>query len=531
MLYTKSFFLRLLSLTLFLLIWASYSSLYATTNISYYSVHHIGDTVTTYGDEAHFTARFYAFVDEMSCFTCMQTLSNIAKQLAKEDAIQIVLFMKTRNTATIERFKKDFEWNLPVVHDIATAYHQLYGVKNGPLCMLTDTKGKIYFMDIPGKASFNIDAFNQALSDIDAASNPSTNPVVKSQLYAVERYPLILKDNTPVREWRAYQGIYVAERDNFFLWDVFTRETMLIDRHGTVISKNTLDELPAANHGTTRAIPFFLGGRIEGDAIFCINLNWDFTSTLYRFHCNNSTLERMWDIPVDTTIYHASHRGLQLSDTTLLFAYDYMDKEYVLNHPTVCKKTQIVNKQGKLVTAFGQYESYHQTIERMANFALQAYCLGANGDIYMAENYSDTICVYNQAGRLLRKIPCAYDSAYWDYAWKERLLPLKKNSPTSELDKVIDEKFICIAEQNGLLYDDKTQELNVVYQNRHTATNGEFVYRFFLHRPERKGKTIRRDLPLPEDCKPIYINNGLIYCIEMIRGVSNLTVYKIPEWL
>lgn len=501
----------------------------ATDDISYYTSHRVGDTVITYGDDTRYTARFYAFVDEISCYTCMQTLANIAKQLAKAEEIQIVLFMKTRNTAVIERFTKDFEWKLPVVHDIATAYHQLYGVQNGPLCMLTDAKGVIYFMDIPGKATFDVDALNKALVDIDTASN-TTNRDTTNQLEVVERFPLLLKDGTPLREWRAYLGTYIAGRDNFFLWDVFTHETVLIDRRGVVLFKRILGKLPKEDHGARSLVPIFLGGQIDGESIPFINLNWDFTSTLYRLHFDSNTLERMWDIPVDTTMHYASNRGLQLSDTSFLFAYDYRDGESMLDNSTLYK-TRVVNAQGKPTTAFGRYEPYHQTIECIRSFALQSYCLGVDGSIYMAENFSDTIRVYSQTGALLRQIACAYDSAYWDHAWQKRLLPLRTDSPVDELEKVIDEKFVCIAERDGLLYDDEKRELYVVYQNRHTAPTGGLVYRFFLHRPEKIKKTIQHDLPLPEDCKPIYINNGLMYCIEVIRGISNLTVYKIPEWL
>lgn len=504
---------------------ASSHCLQADEKLSYYTIRKIGDTVETYGDGSY-KGRFYAFTDEVSCYTCMQSLANIARQLAKSGDIQIILFMKVRNESSIERFKKDFKWDAAVVYDPAFAYHKLYGIKNGPICMLTNAAGKVVFIDTPGKASFDVKALNTALQSLDSADG---NIVPQSDSLLVHRYPLKLRDGTLVGTWRTYWETYIPERNEFFFWDVVGRTALLVDSSGIVNKKMSLDELPK-HHGSTRAQPLMVTGRIGNNSIPFINLNPDFTSTMYRWDFDTERIERLWDVFLpDSLVYNSCSTGLQMSDTTFLCGYWYVEQQSVVDNPKLAPMV-IVDQHGKAISQLGVYEKEHRSLSHLHSFTRFSCCLDNIGNIYIVDSFSDTIRVYDQLGSFRRNVVCHYDSAFWNYDWREPFARLHKESPVEELMAISENNFVSITNNRGLLYDTVKQKIYVVYERRNML-NGVLQRSFFLHCPDEHRTGSRRDLALPGNAKPFHVQNGLIYCVEIINGITNLSVYTIPDWL
>lgn len=494
----------------------------ADDSMRWYTTNTIGDTVLTYGDDNRYTARLYAFVDGDSCSMYMQALSDITRVLLERHDVQIVLFMRVRHEAAIERFRKEYNWNFPIVHDVATAYKQAYNIVRYPVCILTDGAGVIAFVGVPGKPEFNLKACEHALAGIKKHDD-SGDSLTRLQQWVVKSGGV-----TPIRNWIAQFGTHVQGKDEFILWSFFSKEFLWIDGRGNILKKTVLTEFPE-NHGSTIPRPIFFAGEAAPNYIPFLNLNFvDITATMYNVHRNADTLERLWDIPPPDSLHSPATTAFRLSDTSFLIGYMYSDRAAVRQNPDVYT-ARIVNTRGEITGTLGRYESYNQSRYVMSYF-MQSFCRDGAGNVYMIESLADTIRVYNQTGVLLRSIACEYDSTLWHYRWQEDFLPLHEESPVEELMKPSD-RITKVAGVNGLFYDLSGQRVYVVYQRKIVTPAGNTSYRFFLHRPGLERKAIRRDLALPGDAKPFYIENGRLYCTETIDGVLNLVIYAVPDWL
>lgn len=504
------------------LLWLGNPFLQADNGTDAYTTHTVGDTVFTYGEDNRYAARLYAFIDADSCGTCIQDLSNIAHVLSAKKDVQIVLFVQSQKEFATEQFRTKYNWNFPLVHDVATAYRKLYNITRSPLCLLTDGAGVITFIGIPGTSTFTPQAIEATLERAK-----KVRPFAES-LTRLQKNVVVYADGTPVRNWITQFGTHMRGKDEFVLWNFFTKELLWIDGQGKILKSVSLTEFPE-NHGSTIPRPIFFAGEAAPDRIPFLNLNAvDMTATMYNVRFDTDTLERLWDIPLPDSVHNSATTAFRLSDTSFLLGALYSDRAVLEENPHVPTAT-IVNSAGEITGTLGKYETYNKSLYIM-NYFMQSFCLDDRGNIYMTESLSDTIRVYNPAGELFRSIACEYDSTLWHYGWRDDFMVLDEESPLEDVMKPSD-TITKVAGVNGLFYDTVEQEVYVVYQRKTVTRAGNTSYRFFVHRPGRGGKAIRRDLALPGDAKPIYVSNGRLYCTETIDGAMNLTVYALPDWL
>lgn len=519
-LYRRTLFLRVA-----LLVWAwngiDASILWAQEAMSFYTAYTVGDTVLTYGDDNRYVARLYAFVDETSCFTCMQTMSNIAHRLSKRNDIQIVLFMRTRHVSSIERFQKEYDWQFPVVHDAATAYKQLYKIAHYPVCLLTDAAGVIHFIDVPGKSTFNLQAFEKAL-----AAMPKKNTAQES-IRRLHAYPLQLADSTVPGGWTSRTGQYIASRDNFLFWNFDLNEFYLVDRRGRVVKHVDMSQFEQYN--ITAVIP--VRGRVGPESITVANINYHMPPpvTVYKVDLETDGIRQMFDSPVPDSAHFASEKVLQVDDTTFWMGNRYRNSAVVALSPGLFT-SRVISSSGAVLGTRGQYENYVRTLP-VQKFFSQAFCLDETGNVFELTTFGDTIRMYDRAGTVRRTLYCDYDSTLWNYGWQASFARLWDGASVEEYRKLSDS--ITVIPSDGLLYDAETAQLYAVYRSKRVSSSGGAADRYCIHHPAQPGfiKTVRRDVALPDNVKPIHIEKGLLYCMETVDGVMNLTVYSIPAGL
>jgi hypothetical protein len=497
------------------------TALRAQDAISFYTTFTVGDTVLTYGDDNRYTARLYAFVDETSCFTCMQTMSNIAHRLSKRNDIQIVLFMRTRNVSSIERFQNEYDWPFPIVHDAATAYKQLYKVLHYPVCFLTDVAGVIQFIDVPGKATFNLGAFEKTLAAM-SKKNISSAPVRR-----VHAYPVKLGDSTVPGGWTMRTGQYVASRDNFLFWNFDLNEFYLVDRRGKVVKHVDMSQFEKYN--ITAAIP--VRGRVGPKSIAIANVNYHMPppASVYAVDLETEEIRQLFNSPVPDSAHFASEKVLQVDDTTFWMGNRYTNSAVVAVYPNLFT-SRVISSSGKVLGTRGRYEQYVRTLP-VQKFFSQAYGLDNAGNVYELTTFGDTIYMYDRAGTVRRTLYCDYDSTLWNYGWRASFARVGEGARVEEYKKLSD-SLVAIP-SDGLLYDTETAQLYAVYRSKRVSSSGAAGDRYCIHHPAQPGftKTLRRDVALPDNVKPIHIEKGLVYCMETVDGVMNLTVYDMPDWL
>lgn len=493
----------------------------AQSNLAFYTGNEVGDTVVTYGDDNRYTARFYAFVDESSCFTCMQTLSNIAGKLAERQDIQIVLFMRTRNESSIERFRREYDWQLPVVHDVATAYRRLYNIVQYPVCLLTDVGGVIRYIDIPGKSTFSIEALDEALEQIAGEQKRGDG-----SLRRISSHPLRYRDGEVPGGWSGRSGMYIASRDDFLFWNADLNEFYVLDRRGRVVKHVDMSRFEMYNI----TLPVPVKGRIGPERIPFVSVNHHIPPpvTVYEVDLESERLRQLFDSPLPDSAHYPCEKVLQLNDTTFLLGHRYSNSAAVALYPDLFT-SRIMNSSGRVIGTRGRYEDYVRTLPVQKFFA-QAFCLDEAGNIFEHSTLGDTIRLYDRSGTLLRSIACSYDSTYWNYGWRGSFARLWDGAPVEEYKKLAD-SLTLVAGIDGLLYDTEKRQIYVVYRRKLVSPAGLAADRYYLHHPEQEGfvKSGQRDLALPGDAKPVHISSGILYCMETVDGVMSLTTYTVPH--
>lgn len=519
----KTFISRFIQACLFLYLTLVTTRMYADDDMKFYTHLAIGDTITTYGEDGKYIARFYALVDEGACTTCMQSLANISQHLLARGDVQVVLFYRVSNPAATENFRKNYDWQGEIVADLAGAYKHLYGVDHYPLCMLTDNKGVIHFLDVPGKASFNLSLLQNALAAI--FSIPKEMPA--TELVRIYAHPVVVNGKPLADNWMLKWGTTLIKKNKFVLWNYDEKKTYMANRNGTV--ESVLDIMPmAATYRMTSSLP--IGGFGGNREIFFLNTNYHtpITLTLYSVEPGSEKMHSSLNLD-DDTIRYPSSDALQINDTTFLIG-SYPKYWATVALDTSMPTCQIVTLSGRVLADLGRYEKYAGQYP-VRSYYWQAFCLGNTGNIYELSALSDTIRVYTQTGTRLQSIPCDYDSTCWNYRWREYLSPLYEGAPVEEFKKVEDSLTLVQSGGDGLLFDNVRQSVYVVYYRRTTLTSGTRKFYYFIHHPQVGGKAVRRDLSLPEEVRPLYIEDGIVYCIEGIDGILNLTAYQLPPWL
>lgn len=447
----------------------------------------------------------------------MQSLSNIAQYLSGRGDIQIVLFFSARNIAAIDRFKRDHEWNYPIVHDIATAYKNLYGIEHQPVCILTNRRGVIQFLGIPGKASFSIGALYQVLSALVIQNKEET-----AELVCIAKRALVWNGDTVTGNWGIRSAFYSEKRKQFMFWNYDERTLYLLGHDGNVAKKVDIGSF-AEKQKMLVSMP--IGGNIGTGSIAFVNINYHIPAPITVFTVNPELLQfRVMFYGSSDSAQSPRPDILQLSDTTFLISFAYENQATLSFYPELAP-ARIVNASGEVLATVGEYEKYlaKYTVDR---FYAQKFCLDGKGNIYTASRFSDSVRVYTQAGELLQRIPCDYDSTLWNYKWREYFGHLYESSPVEEFKKLSD----SITAISHLFYDREAEHLYVAYSHSAPSEGGNTLY-YVLHRPQKQGKTTRHDIALPNGVVPIVIENSVLYCMETIDNSMYLTAYRIPEWL
>lgn len=123
---------------------------------------------------------------------------------------------------------------------------------------------------------------------------------------------------------------------------------------------------------------------------------------------------------------------------------------------------------------------------------------------------------------MLYSIKCSFSPKYWNYKWKDYFSQLNVDSPVQSFMNLQD-SVTKIAESDGILVDQSTGKLAVVYQKNAINSSNNGYVRYFVHFPRLN------DIALPNDAKPFRYHKGIIYCIESENEDLYITSYQTNQ--
>lgn len=482
--------------------------LFAQEADDYYVSKKLNDTVVVYG-ETKYQSHIYFFIDEVSCFTCVESIKNILPVISKYKRVNIVFFIRASTKNRFDNIVK--QYNIPkqtVIHDIVGAYQMLYGVKQFPVMMLLASNGIIQYIGIPGKAHFDIQKITSVLQlSTHAPLSASIKPLTKHKILATS-------NGYPLKKDHVVTCTFSAQDNKLYLWKFNSHILYIIGIHGEIEDSFSMDDDYSSLFSGTN-VPVMGNGNIHSRNIPFSILNINGHSTLMSF---NSRTKRFTEIAVlkEDDYTYPFFPITVINDTTYVSALRYKER----NFPQAWQKTPSfrVIKNG-ITTSYGMLDEIviQYPISRFYN---QALSTDGKGNLLEIGSFSEKLRTYSVNGELLHTLKCSYDPKYWNYNWKLYFSKLNIDSPVHHFMNLQD-SVTKIAESDGILVDELNGRFAVVYQKNSVNSSNNHYVRYFVHFPNNT----LADIALPNDAKPFRFDNGILYCIESENEELYITSY------
>jgi hypothetical protein len=468
-------------------------------DLSFYTDLKLGNNINTVGNE-NFDCRLYFFVDESTCFTCMGSLNAITSNCAKIAHTQSILFVKSSGQDRIDGLKDKYKLEMPIIHDIASAYQNFYKVKNYPLMILTDKKGKIYYLGVPGHASlFNIELLLSEVKKIkDLNSKANNNSVIE----IVSMVNLSTTDNLL---GDLYFIKYFDSTKSYIAFNHSKGIVLKLDSIGTIIDSCSLNSLAGdfpigmayMSLGNIREdfIPFVQISQNAKIDLFYINL-----LTRTKFHiCELKDVD--WAIPY--------FNSLAINDSLVLVSLKPRE-QFINASENIFPSIAFINPKKRDIKYYGHYDSNIQRL-KISNYYSQPLQVDKNNLIYEMQSPSDTIHRLLANGDELEPIKCSFDENSFNKNWKSLFDTLELTS-NLESKKSISQFITSLHSLYGVLIDETTEDIYVCYDKKEKNSSGNIMRSYYLSIINRS--KYNKDIPIPNYGVPFYIGNGIVFCIE-----------------
>ncbi|HEY0092296.1 MAG TPA: hypothetical protein VGB43_07415, partial [Flavobacterium sp.] len=396
---------------------------------------------------------------------------------------------------------------------IATAYQQLYGVKQFPLAILTDAGGKIYHIGVPGKTYFGIQQMKEAVAEIKKGSLKKSELVGLKEIGALK---IESQDGTPLSSLTLRMAEYFPKDNSYLLWNHKEKEAMLISEKGRITKTAKLGRFAPLY------IPLLYSATTDISRIPFHDYGFDNKHTFYLADVLNDTLWKIDEL-ASNEINSPGVENIRINDSLVAIRLRYTvsnDSEITRQRRTY----RIYNLNNRTYKDVGQYDDIINRYP-LSHHTWFSYCIDENQNIYQLQSFSDSIRIYNYSGEPIRTIACTFDSAYYNYKWKEYFAPLQENSPQGEFTQFTD-SLTHVAGSQGLLYDREQKTIYVIYYKKKYSSSGNLYLKNYIHIPESKAFK-NRDIELPYDAKPFHVIDGIVYCTETRNGNLYITQYKL----
>jgi len=478
----------------------------------YYTNLKENDTIVVYGYRQH-DVHSYFFIDEISCFTCVQSVKNVLALIKKNTKYNVVFFIRASSKQSYENIVKLYNIDKEMaVHDIVGAYQKLYGIKQFPVMMMTNRDGIIQYIGIPGKTSFDSEKINVVLQK-------STIPSLKSSIQpSIKQKIVVSSNNYPLKKDHIVTCTYSIKDDKLYLWKFNSHNLYVIQMNGKVEQSFSMDDDYSSLFSGTN-VPVLGNGNIHGKNIPFSILNMSGHSTLMSFNTETKKFSEITVLHQDDYTYPFFPITV-INDSIYVSALRYKEKGFPQTWNVTPSfrviENGIAKKYGTLDEIVIQYP--------ISRFYHQATATDTAGNIIELENFSEKVRIYNTRGELLYSIKCSFSPKYWNYKWKDYFSQLNVDSPVQSFMNLQD-SVTKIAESDGILVDQSTGKLAVVYQkNAINSSNNRYV-RYFVHFPA----STLNDIALPNDAKPFRYHKGIIYCIESENEDLYITSYQTNQ--
>ena len=476
-----------------------------------------GDTIPCYSD-TYASFRIYAFIGDQNCFVCMQSLVNVCDYLFKHGkTVEIILFSESKSKNSIANFKENFKWKYPAVDDPVGAYKQLYKVKQFPLFILTNSKGVVYYLGVPGtNGLFEWDDIKAALKKMKEAQKDDLS--IK-HLQFIKKTDLLDSNGGKISDMDVTQCYINEKSHNLVTFNSRNNTLAEFNINGKKLHELTLQlpdhflqywSLICNNKGNDNV--YCQGTDIINKLTFIVKVNFKANILEQIFVCNDSDAVNK--------NYYNNYEGFYCLGKDVFIAtqtkYDYTidNKEPLLRIYSF--KGEEYNKLGYFDPIYFKTNYFH--------FCYTVVATDNDNNIFALQNLTNKLFLYNKNGEKLTEIKCRFDSTYYFYDYPNEF---KKYDTCTDSEPLKQLSFI-LTSFNKLLFDNVNNKIYVVY----LKVNAEnYKLKYFIHSPQDavEGKN-STDIALPVNCFPVQIDNGILSVLRKIDGFYCIVQYSSDVW-
>lgn len=498
-------------LLLLMMIILQSSPLFSSDNIlSLYTNNSIKDTIPVFGKPENIIQAYF-FVDQNSCFTCNETIKNISNFLTKKYNSKIVMFLNASESYDTLQFRIRNNWEYSIVLDFMGAYKKLYNIEQFPIMYLTDNKGVIEYIGIPGSNKyFDIDTISIYAKNI---FNSRDDRFSIKGLMLLNKKVIRNQSNKNIKILDPFAAHKNSYSKNIIISSIDNNKLYLIDSNSILINELQLDKFSINRHTLVQ-------GNLKNDDVYIYTISPECSGTIYRIDLINMTCDsilRCNHLQEENTLPYFSVK--KLNDSMFLInQMPYSYNKITCQEPTI---RMYKTGSGYLSKSIGKLDSTYVKYY-LVNYFGTEFCLDIHNNIYEYQNFTDSIFYYDLINNTKESYPISFDSTFYKYDWKSEFDKIN-NDTDIEIVKTLRYKVSSLKYNNAMIYDNINDDVYIFYG--HNVQDSD-IQKVFMNKFNRFGiKPSQPDIQIPYDCIIIGIKNKIIKVLRTIDGNSYLVDY------
>ena len=455
----------------------------------------------------------YFFIDEISCFTCIESMKNVSKFLTKEFNTNIVVFINANEDFDTLRFRNNTNWKYPIILDYIGAYKNHYGVKQLPLMYIADKDGVVEYIGIPGSAKyFDADSIYNKAKFIQ---NKNNDDFSINGLKFLKKENIFDKNKMKIKLKEPFSGYTNPNNNGFVVSCINNNIIYVIDSNNILIREYQLDSFNIDRHALVH-------GNVSNNDIYIYTISSEGGGTIYKINLfkNNcdSIIKCDYNLQENTLPWFSVRL---LNDSVFLInqsLYNYKKSngfEPSIRVYSVGNKKYHYDKIGRLDPHFSKYY--------LANYFGSDFCFDNYNNIYEFQYFSDSIHYYDLKENQVNSYSIKFDSIYYNYNWKTLFEGIDENTDL-EIRKTFRFKISNLKYGNALIYDKTKDEILIFYGNRDPKTEKQILH--FNRFNKNNLNHNYPDIKIPDDCLIMGVNDGIITFLRTIDGLSYIVDYS-----
>jgi hypothetical protein len=466
----------------------------------------INDTVKVLDTKSNYKARFYIFTDLSSCYITNINIDRLYKMYGSQN--EFVVFVAGAGVNDLESLRDIFKGNYKIVGDEYEIYKDYYKVKQLPLMLILDNRGKVYVWENVKHIDFDIDS---TLKIITKSNKNEKKYDLSKVLKEIQRIKT-KRNHKQILTSLFHDALFIKNNKNFILLNMRNPNFYIVDSAGNAIKRiinNQLDVIMSISWFNQDSIVMLYGFNAQGRAFQFYDVINDNLSDAINFHPK-----------IRENYGHCAITG----EDKYINCFDYSsDNALFKKNDTNCSLVR--DKTGKLLSVFDTVDNIYSKYKLSTTFmVIFAY---NDNKIYSIQRYTNKLKVWDLNLNLLTTLRLDLGEKYREI--KSDLPNFGTPEMAAKYHNMVSAFWkILIDSQNNniLLYFENSTYPPGVYDFMSDKVKHEIIFNIY----DKHGQKLNKEeIILPKATVPFYFDDNYIYTTETNGNKLEIVKYQFIE--